>query len=68
MVAHERHEHLEHVVEVLVLRDDGQVVEEGLQLVVLDAVTDHHQLLHEEQQDGGDACPRETLSPGTSTA
>jgi len=29
--------------------------QERLQLVVLDALTDHHQLRHEEQQDGGDA-------------
>ena len=40
--------------EVLVFLDGSQVVER-LQLVVLDTVTDHHQLLHEEQQDGGDA-------------
>ena len=48
MVAHERHEHLEDVVEVLVLPDGGQVVEERLQLVLLHAVPDHHQLLHKE--------------------
>ena len=30
--------------------DGGQVVEEGLQLVVFDAVADHHEFLHEEQQ------------------
>ena len=34
--------------------DGGQVVEEGLELVLLDAVPDHHQLLHEEQQVGAD--------------
>ena len=49
MIAHERHEHLQDVVDVLVFVHGGQVVEDGLQLVLLDPVADHGELLDEEE-------------------
>ena len=54
VVAHQAHDHVEDVVEVLVLVDGGEEVEHGLQLVLLDAVADHDELLHEEEHVAAD--------------
>jgi len=41
-------------VKVLVFVDGGQVVEDGLQLVLLDAVAHEDELLDEQQHEGAD--------------
>lgn len=49
VLGHQRDEHLQHVVQVLVLVHCRQVVENALQLVLLHPVADHNQLLEEQQ-------------------
>lgn len=54
VLRHQRDQHLQHVVQVLVLVHRGQIVEDALQLVLLHPVPDHDQLLEEEQDVGAD--------------
>ena len=49
MLRHQRDEHLQDVMQVLVLVHRRQVVQDALQLVLLHTVADHYQLLEEQQ-------------------
>jgi hypothetical protein len=55
MFRHQPDQHLEHVVQILVLVHGRQIVQNALELVVLDAVPDHDQLLQEQQNELPDA-------------
>ena len=46
MIIHQLYQHGQHVPEVPVLLDRGQVVEDALQLVLLHPSADHDELLH----------------------
>lgn len=46
---HQRYQHLQNIVQILILVHCRQVVENALQLVLLHTVPDHYQLLQEQQ-------------------
>ena len=57
MVIHQLDEHGEDVPQVAVLVHRGQIVQNGLQFILLHTSSDHHQFLHkvqDERPDGDD--------------